>query len=90
MSLNIEDMVYLLRKAMAVRNANNEVHCDCHSDGWVTVWVFGKDSNEERQIEKSFDIYFCLCETEEDKEESREKYDRCITFLEQLVNEAGH
>ena len=64
MSLNIEDMVYLLRKAMAVRNANNEVHCDCHSDGWVTVWVFGKDSNE--------------------------KYDRCITFLEQLVNEAGH
>lgn len=90
MSLNIENMVYLLRKAMAVRNANNEVHYDCHSDGWVTVWVFGKDSNGKRQIEKVFDICFCLCETEEDDEESREEYDRCITCLEQLASEAGH
>ena len=45
MSLNIEDMVYLLRKAMAVRNANNEVNCDCLSDGWVTVKVFSPASN---------------------------------------------
>lgn len=85
--LDEEDMMYLLHKAMTVRGTNNEVHCDFRSSGRVVVWFFYKDSTGKSQVEKEFDLNFYLYESGRKAEESREKYNRCIAYLEKLAGE---
>ncbi|RHK38779.1 hypothetical protein DW068_08850 [Anaerobutyricum hallii] len=83
--LDLEDAEYLLRKVIAVRNTGKEVSFDYYSNGNVAVWIWRKDSKEKRYIDKSFDFY--LYEKGRVAETSREVYNECIKYLEQLAGE---
>ena len=76
-SLDEEDVEYILLKIVA--------SCDFYSNGNVTVWIWRKDSKEKRYIDKSFDFY--LYEKGRVAETSREVYNECIKYLEQLAGE---
>nr|DAR83188.1 MAG TPA: hypothetical protein [Caudoviricetes sp.] len=83
--LDLEDAEYLLRKVIAVRNTGKEVSFDYYGNGNVAVWIWRKDSKEKRYIDKSFDFY--LYEKGRVAETSREVYNECIKYLEQLAGE---
>lgn len=84
-SLDEEDIEYILLKIAALKNTGKEASCDFYSNGNVTVWIWRKDSKEKRYIDKSFDFY--LYEKGRVAETSREVYNECIKHLEQLAGE---
>lgn len=83
--LNLEDIEYLLRKIVALKNTGKEVSCDFYSAGNITVCTWYKDSKGDQHIGRMFDFY--LHKTGRSARVARETYNECIKHLERLVGE---
>ncbi|RHC66977.1 hypothetical protein DW833_03825 [Anaerobutyricum hallii] len=87
--LDEEDIEYLFCKIKEAKCNGKAISYDCFTTGKNTVWIWYKDTEGKHRAETTFEFY--LHATAGYKAEaSREEYDRCIKYLEQLASEAGH